>query len=84
MSFEMRSSRSSPFPRSSSARSCGAIVTETIFTLDGMGYFFITRLQTNDVYSVMAYVMIVAITVILFNLLADILYGFLDPRIRYD
>jgi peptide/nickel transport system permease protein len=62
----------------------GAIVTETIFTLDGMGYFFITRLQTNDVYSVMAYVMIVAITVILFNLLADVLYGFLDPRIRYD
>lgn len=62
----------------------GAIVTETIFTLDGMGYFFYTRLQTNDVYSVMAYVMIVAITVILFNLIADILYGFLDPRIRYD
>lgn len=62
----------------------GAIVTETIFTLDGMGYFFITRLQTNDVYSVMAYVMVVAITVILFNLLADVLYGFLDPRIRYD
>jgi ABC-type dipeptide/oligopeptide/nickel transport system permease component len=62
----------------------GAIVTETIFTLDGMGYFFITRLQQSDVYSVMAYIMIVAITVILFNLLADILYGFLDPRIRYD
>jgi peptide/nickel transport system permease protein len=62
----------------------GAIVTETIFTLDGMGYFFITRLQTSDVYSVMAYIMIVAITVIVFNLLADILYGFLDPRIRYD
>src|SRR5437763_10744601 len=62
----------------------GAIVTETIFTLDGMGDFFITRLQTSDVYSVMAYIMIVAITVIVFNLLADILYGFLDPRIRYD
>jgi len=62
----------------------GAIVTETIFTLDGMGYFFITRLQTNDVYSVMAYVMVVAISVITFNLIADVLYGFLDPRIRYD
>lgn len=62
----------------------GAIVTESIFQLNGMGYFFITRLQTNDVYSVMAYVMIVAITVIIFNLLADILYGYLDPRIRYD
>ncbi len=62
----------------------GAIVTESIFQLNGMGYFFISRLQTNDVYSVMAYVMIVAITVITFNLLADILYGYLDPRIRYD
>ncbi|HEY5099013.1 MAG TPA: ABC transporter permease [Gaiellaceae bacterium] len=62
----------------------GAIVTESIFQLNGMGYFFISRLQTNDVYSVMAYVMIVAITVIIFNLLADILYGYLDPRIRYD
>jgi peptide/nickel transport system permease protein len=62
----------------------GAIVTESIFQLNGMGYFFISRLQTNDVYSVMAYVMIVAITVIIFNLLADVLYGYLDPRIRYD
>jgi peptide/nickel transport system permease protein len=62
----------------------GAIVTETIFTLDGMGFFFINRLQANDIYSVMAYVMVVAITVVVFNLIADILYGVLDPRIRYD
>src|SRR5437868_6476501 len=62
----------------------GAIVTETIFTLDGMGYFFIQKLQASDVYSVMAYLMIVAISIVIFNLVADILYGFLDPRIRYD
>jgi peptide/nickel transport system permease protein len=62
----------------------GAIVTETIFTLDGMGFFFYNRLLANDIYAVMAYVMVVAVTVILFNLLADILYGILDPRIRYD
>jgi glutathione transport system permease protein len=62
----------------------GAIVTESIFTLDGMGYYFITKLQQNDVYAVMAYIMIVAISVVVFNLIADILYGFLDPRIRYD
>ena len=62
----------------------GAIVTETIFTLDGMGYFFIQRLQAADVYSVMAYLMIVAISIIIFNIIADVLYGFLDPRIRYD
>lgn len=62
----------------------GAIVTETIFTLDGMGYFFIQKLQASDVYSVMAYLMVVAVSIIVFNLIADILYGFLDPRIRYD
>jgi peptide/nickel transport system permease protein len=62
----------------------GAIVTETIFTLDGMGFFFYNRLQANDIYAVMAYIVVVAITVILFNLIADILYGVLDPRIRYD
>jgi peptide/nickel transport system permease protein len=62
----------------------GAIITETIFTLDGFGYFFILSLQQLDLYAVMAYLLITAIAVVLFNLLADILYGFLDPRIRYD
>lgn len=62
----------------------GAIVTETIFTLDGMGFFFIQSLNAADVYSVMAYLMIVAVSIIVFNLIADIMYGFLDPRIRYD
>jgi peptide/nickel transport system permease protein len=62
----------------------GAIVTETIFTLDGMGYYFIQNLQQSDVYAVMAYLMIVAISIIFFNLVADVLYGFLDPRIRYE
>jgi peptide/nickel transport system permease protein len=62
----------------------GAIVTETIFTLDGMGFYFINALQASDPYPVMAWLMIVATMVILFNLIADILYGVFDPRIRYD
>jgi peptide/nickel transport system permease protein len=62
----------------------GAVVTETVFALDGMGNFFITALFAGDPYPVMAWLVVVAIMVILFNLLADILYGFLDPRIRYD
>jgi peptide/nickel transport system permease protein len=61
----------------------GAIVTETIFTLDGMGYYFITALQSSDPYPVMAWLMVVATMVITFNLIADILYGVFDPRIRY-
>ena len=62
----------------------GAVVTESIFQLDGMGYYFIKSLSRLDVYPVMAWLMVVAITVILFNLLADIIYGWLDPRIRFD
>jgi peptide/nickel transport system permease protein len=62
----------------------GAIVTETIFTLDGMGYYFINSLFASDPYPVMAWLMVVATMVILFNLIADILYGVFDPRIRYD
>jgi peptide/nickel transport system permease protein len=62
----------------------GAIVTETVFSLDGMGYYFITKLGQLDVYAVMAYLAVTAVFVIAFNLIADILYGVLDPRIRYE
>ena len=62
----------------------GAIVTETVFTLDGMGHYFVLALGQGDTYEVMAYLMVTAVIIILFNLIADILYGFLDPRIRYD
>ena len=62
----------------------GAIVTETIFTLDGMGFYFINALFSSDPYPVMAWLMIVAIAVISFNLIADVLYAVVDPRIRYD
>lgn len=62
----------------------GAIITETIFTLDGFGYFFFLSLQQLDLYAVMDYLLITAIAIVVFNLIADILYGFLDPRIRYD
>jgi len=62
----------------------GAIVTETVFTLDGMGYYFIQKLGQLDIYAIMAYLLVTAVAVIVFNLVADILYGYLDPRIRYD
>ncbi len=62
----------------------GAIVTETIFALDGMGLFFIRALSARDAYSIMAFLMVTAFFVIFFNAIADILYGYLDPRIRYD
>ena len=62
----------------------GAIVTETIFTLDGMGYYFINALQASDPYPVMAWLAVVATMVVTFNLIADIMYGVADPRIRYE
>jgi peptide/nickel transport system permease protein len=62
----------------------GAIVTETVFQLDGFGYFFVQKLGQGDVYAVMAYLFVTAVIIIVFNLAADVLYGYLDPRIRYD
>jgi peptide/nickel transport system permease protein len=62
----------------------GVVVTETVFGLDGMGLYFINNLQLADPYPIMAWLMVTATVIILFNLLADIAYGFLDPRVRYD
>jgi peptide/nickel transport system permease protein len=62
----------------------GAIVTETVFSLDGFGFYFVNKLGQQDVYAVMAYLMVTAVIIVAANLFADILYGFLDPRIRYD
>ena len=62
----------------------GVIVTETVFSLDGMGLYFYNALLANDPYPVMAWLMVTATMIIVFNLLADIAYGLLDPRVRYD
>ena len=62
----------------------GAIVTETVFALDGMGFYFIQALGEGDPYPVMAWLMVTATIIIFFNLLADVIYGYLDPRVRYD
>ena len=62
----------------------GAIITEQIFTLDGFGFYFVNRLGAVDVYAVMAYLMVTSVIIVVFNLLADIAYGYLDPRIRMD
>jgi peptide/nickel transport system permease protein len=62
----------------------GAVVTETVFGLDGMGLYFIRALQLGDPYPIMAWLMITATIIIIFNLIADIAYGYLDPRVRYD
>lgn len=62
----------------------GAIITEQIFNWQGMGTWFIQGVTNLDVNVVLAYLLVTAVFVLLFNLLADIIYAFLDPRIRYD
>jgi peptide/nickel transport system permease protein len=62
----------------------GAVFIETIFAWPGMGRLFWDAARGRDYPVLLASVMIQAALILLFNLLADILYGFLDPRIRYD
>jgi peptide/nickel transport system permease protein len=62
----------------------GVIIVETVFSLDGMGLYFVTSLLANDPYPVMAWLMVTATMIIVFNLIADIAYGYLDPRVRHD
>jgi len=61
----------------------GAVVTETIFSWPGMGFFFIDSLQKRDYPVLMGILLINVLLVLICNLLADILYAFLDPRIKY-
>ncbi|WP_415920930.1 ABC transporter permease [Tateyamaria sp. SN6-1] len=62
----------------------GAIITENVFKVNGIGQLLITALFANDIPMVMTLTFIFAILIVLFNLIADVLYGVLDPRIRYD
>ncbi len=61
----------------------GAIVTEQIFAVNGIGQLLITSIQSNDIPVTQTCLMIYAVLVVIFNLIADITYGLLDPRIRY-
>jgi peptide/nickel transport system permease protein len=61
----------------------GAVVTERVFQWQGAGTFLLDSIATSDVYAVEAWLLIAATFVILLNLIADLLYGVLDPRIRY-
>lgn len=60
----------------------GLIITETIFSISGMGRLFINSLIQGDIVVLEAWMLVVAVFVLGFNLLADLLYGVLDPRVR--
>jgi len=65
------------------AIAAGLIVTETIFNWPGMGRLFIDAFSLGDYLVLLPWVMVTVTFVLAFNLLADILYALLDPRIRY-
>jgi peptide/nickel transport system permease protein len=62
----------------------GAVITETIFGWPGMGRLFIDHLTRFDTPVVMGILMLISLAVVFFQLLTDIVYGWLDPRIRYN
>ncbi len=62
----------------------GAIITEQIFRVNGLGQLLIIAIQGADIPLVQTLTFLFAILIVLFNLIADLIYGILDPRIRYD
>lgn len=62
----------------------GAIITEQVFKVNGLGQLLILAIYANDIPMVQTLTFIFAILIVIFNLVADVLYGLLDPRIRYD
>jgi peptide/nickel transport system permease protein len=62
----------------------GAVLTETVFQWHGFGEFLVRSIKEVDVYGVLTWLVLAGTVVIVFNLVADLLYAVLDPRIRYD
>lgn len=62
----------------------GAIITESIFGWPGVGRLYINAIRAVDYPTIMAVVMAIGAGIVVMNLIADILYGVLDPRVRYD
>jgi peptide/nickel transport system permease protein len=62
----------------------GAIITEQIFRVNGLGQLLISAIQNGDLPTVQTLTFIFAILIVVFNLVADVLYALLDPRIAYN
>jgi peptide/nickel transport system permease protein len=61
----------------------GSVLTETVFARPGVGSFLVSSIQARDIPVVQATIMLLAVSFLLVNLLVDLLYAVLDPRIRY-
>ena len=61
----------------------GAIVTETVFGWPGLGRYLVASIAARDFPVIQAVILLSALAFVLINLMVDLLYGYLDPRIRY-
>jgi ABC-type dipeptide/oligopeptide/nickel transport system permease component len=61
----------------------GSVIVEQIFSWPGIGLYALQSMAANDHDPIQAYVLIIALVFISMNLIVDILYGYIDPRIRY-
>ncbi len=62
----------------------GAVITETVFTWPGIGRLLVDSIRARDYPVVQGAVLLIAVSFVLVNLIVDLIYGFIDPRIRYD
>ncbi len=62
----------------------GSVIVETIFSIPGVGRYFVEAALNRDYTLVMGTVVLIAIFTVMFNLIVDVLYAFVDPRVRYD
>jgi peptide/nickel transport system permease protein len=62
----------------------GAVITETVFAWPGIGRMFVTAMLARDYPLLMGILLLGSVMVVVFNLVADLVYGWLDPRIRYE
>jgi oligopeptide transport system permease protein len=62
----------------------GSIIVETIFAIPGIGRYFVDAALNRDYTLVMGTVVVIALFTIVFNLIVDVMYAFVDPRVRYD
>jgi peptide/nickel transport system permease protein len=62
----------------------GVVITETIFQWRGLGTFLVRAISDIDAFAVMGFLVLAGVLIVVMNLVADLLYAVLDPRIRYE
>ncbi|MBI3024987.1 MAG: ABC transporter permease [Candidatus Tectomicrobia bacterium] len=62
----------------------GSIIVETIFSVPGLGQYGINAISSRDYPAVMGFILVSSLTFVMANLMVDLAYAFLDPRIRYE